>query len=55
VLQVIGAWGRRHNGAGELSRLVDAETGEPLDPVVIDRATGALIGTRPVRLVAPGG
>jgi DNA-binding HxlR family transcriptional regulator len=53
VLQVIGAWGRRHNGAGELSRLVDAETGEPVDPVVIDRVTGAPIGSRPLRLVVP--
>lgn len=53
VLQVIGAWGRRHNGEGQLSHLVDAETGEPVDPVVIDRATGGPIGARPLRLVMP--
>jgi DNA-binding HxlR family transcriptional regulator len=53
VLQVIGAWGRRHNGGGEMSQMVDAETGAPVDPVVIDRLTGAPIGTRPLRLVRP--
>ena len=53
VLQVIGAWGRRHNGAGELSYLVDAETGTRVDPVVVDRATGSAIGARPLRLVTP--
>jgi DNA-binding HxlR family transcriptional regulator len=53
VLQAIGAWGRRHNGEGPLSHLVDAETGEPVDPVVIDRATGAPLGARALRLVLP--
>jgi DNA-binding HxlR family transcriptional regulator len=53
VLQAIGAWGRRHNGAGPLSHMVDGETGERVDPVVVDRVTGAPIGTRPLRLVAP--
>lgn len=53
ILQAIGAWGRRHNGEGALSTLVDAETGEPVEPVVIDRRTGAPIGTRALRLVRP--
>jgi DNA-binding HxlR family transcriptional regulator len=53
ILQVIGAWGRRHNGGGDLSHVVDTETGEAIDPVVIDRQTGAPIGTRPLRLVTP--
>jgi DNA-binding HxlR family transcriptional regulator len=53
ILQVIGAWGRRHNGGGDLSHVVDTETGEAIDPVVIDRQTGAPIGTRPLRLVRP--
>jgi DNA-binding HxlR family transcriptional regulator len=52
VLQAIGAWGRRHNGGGALSHVVDAETGTMVDPVVVDRHTGAPIGTRPLRLVA---
>jgi DNA-binding HxlR family transcriptional regulator len=53
VLQVIGAWGRRHNGGGDMTHLVDAETGTVVEPVVIDRKTGAPIGTRPLRLVQP--
>ena len=54
VLQVIGAWGRRHNGDGQRSQIVDAETGKPVDPVVMDRTTGSPIGERPIRLVMPG-
>jgi DNA-binding HxlR family transcriptional regulator len=53
VLHAIGAWGRRHNGAGEMSQVVDGATGAPIDPVVIDRRTGAALGTRPLRLVKP--
>jgi DNA-binding HxlR family transcriptional regulator len=53
ILHVIGAWGRRHNGGGDLSHVVDIETGEAIDPVVIDRQTTAPIGTRPLRLVRP--
>jgi DNA-binding HxlR family transcriptional regulator len=55
VLQAIGAWGRRHHGGGPMSQIVDVETGAPVDPVVIDRNTGAPIGTRPLRLEEPGG
>ena len=54
VLQVVGAWGRRHNGGGALSYSVDAETGTIVEPVVVDRVTGAPIGSRPLRLVRPG-
>jgi DNA-binding HxlR family transcriptional regulator len=53
VLQAIGAWGRRHNGEGKLSHMVDVQTGAAVEPVVVDRATGAPIGTRPLRLVTP--
>jgi DNA-binding HxlR family transcriptional regulator len=53
ILQAIGAWGRRHNGGGEMTRLVDVETGEPVEPVVIDRKTGAPLGTRALRLMKP--
>jgi DNA-binding HxlR family transcriptional regulator len=53
VLHAIGAWGRRHNGGGDMTYAVDAETGTVVDPVVIDRRTGAPIGTRPLRLVKP--
>jgi DNA-binding HxlR family transcriptional regulator len=53
ILQAIGAWGRKHNGVGALSHVVDAETGTVVEPVVVDRVTGAAIGTRALRLVRP--
>jgi DNA-binding HxlR family transcriptional regulator len=53
VLQAIGAWGRRHFGGGAMAYTVDAETGQRVQPLVIDQASGAPIGTRPLRLVAP--
>jgi DNA-binding HxlR family transcriptional regulator len=54
VLQVVGAWGRRYNGEGALSYTVDEETGTMVEPVVVDRITGAPVGSRPLRLVRPG-
>ena len=53
VLFAIGAWGRKHRCEGEVTRFFDAETGMEIDPVTIDRATGAPIGTRPIRIIAP--
>lgn len=55
ILQAMGAWGRRHNGAGAVNRVVNAETGEDVEPVVIDRRTGRLLADLPVKLVAPDG
>jgi DNA-binding HxlR family transcriptional regulator len=56
VLAALGAWGRRHFGAGApLAGLVDAETGAAVHPVVVDRDTGAPIGSRALRLVPPAG
>ena len=52
VLFMIGAWGRRHRGGGKLTRFVDAETGKDIQPVAVDRGTGAEIGSRPIRVVA---
>lgn len=52
VLVMIGDWARRHYGGGELRRLVDAETGGDVVPVVIDQVTGTVVGTRPLRLVS---
>jgi DNA-binding HxlR family transcriptional regulator len=54
VLFMIGAWGRRHRGGGKLTQFVDAETGKEIKPVAVDSTTGAEIGTRPIRMVAPG-
>ena len=53
ILQAIGAWGRRYNGDGALSYMVDAETGKKIEPLVIDRQSGVPIGSRALRLVSP--
>ena len=54
ILHALAAWGGRHNGSGEVSRVVDRETGLPIEPVVIDRVSGAPIGTMKLRVVTPG-
>lgn len=53
ILMAIGAWGRKYNGAGALSRHLDVETGEVVRPVVVDANTGAPIGTRLLRMEYP--
>jgi DNA-binding HxlR family transcriptional regulator len=53
VLFMIGAWGRKHRGGGKLTRFVDAETRKEIQPVAVDAATGAKIGTRPIQVIAP--
>lgn len=53
VLFMIGAWGRKQRGGGKLTRFVDAETGVEIQPVAVDSASGAPIGTRPIRTVYP--
>jgi DNA-binding HxlR family transcriptional regulator len=53
VLFLLGAWGRKYRGEGELTRFFDAQTGMEIQPVAIDAVTGARIGTRPIRTVLP--
>jgi DNA-binding HxlR family transcriptional regulator len=53
VLFMIGAWGSKHRGGGKLRQFMDAETGNEIQPVVVDDATGAKIGTRPIKIVEP--
>ncbi|MGY5780177.1 winged helix-turn-helix transcriptional regulator [Rhizobium sp. LEGMi135b] len=53
VLFAIGAWGRKYRSSDGVTRFFDAETGSEIDPITIDRATGAPIGTRSIRIVAP--
>ncbi len=53
VLFIIGAWGRQHRGGGKLVRFLDAETGTEIKAIAVDEVTGAKIGTRPIRIVAP--
>jgi DNA-binding HxlR family transcriptional regulator len=54
ILAVLGEWGRRHNGAGKLSMLVNPATGQKVDPVVVDRTTGQPLTAANMRLVMPG-
>lgn len=53
VLFSFAVWGEKHRGGGEFTRFFDAEAGTEIDPVTIDRSTGAEIGTRPIRIVGP--
>lgn len=53
VLFMLAEWGRQHRGGGKLVRFFDEETGTELKPVAVDEVTGAKIGTRPIRIVAP--
>lgn len=53
ILAAMGEWGRRHNGAGELSQLVNPATGSPVEAVVIDRTTGELLSRANMRLEMP--
>lgn len=55
VLVMLGAWGTRHRGGGKLVRFVDAQTGRSIRPVVVDAATQAPLGTRPLKIVRPDG
>jgi hypothetical protein len=44
VLVALTAYGNRHfAGEGISSRVVDAETGKPVDPVIVDRASGQVL------------
>nr|WP_202033640.1 helix-turn-helix domain-containing protein [Agrobacterium larrymoorei] len=54
VLFALAAWGGKHRGGGEFTRFFDAEAGTEIDPVTIDRATSAEIGTRLIRIETPG-
>jgi DNA-binding HxlR family transcriptional regulator len=53
ILAAMGEWGRRHNGAGELSQLVNPTTGAPVKAVVIDDTTGELLSPANMRLEMP--
>ena len=53
VLHVIGEWGRRHNGAGGTSRLVDMETEALVEPMVIDRISGKPLAGAKLRVAQP--
>ena len=49
VLYILGEWGRRHNGAGDVARLVDGRSGAVVRPIVVDAVSGIPLGARPLR------
>jgi DNA-binding HxlR family transcriptional regulator len=55
ILSALGAWGARYFGEGGVSQLVEAGSGRPIDPVVVDRATGRPLDEIDLRTVLPGG
>jgi DNA-binding HxlR family transcriptional regulator len=53
VLHVIGEWGRKHHGEGGVTRLVDDETGQLVEPMVVDRLTGVPLAGRALHIAQP--
>jgi len=54
ILAAMGEWGRRFNGGGTaLSHLVNGETGEAVQPLVVDEVTGRPLRSVAMRLVLP--
>jgi DNA-binding HxlR family transcriptional regulator len=53
ILAALGAWGRRYHGEGGTALLVDAQTGQALEPIVVDRRSGRPLAEIPRRLVLP--
>ena len=51
VLIMLGAWGAKHRGGGDMTRFVDVETEKEIVPIAVDLETGAKIGTRPIRMI----
>jgi DNA-binding HxlR family transcriptional regulator len=55
VLYALGAWGRRHFSDGDVTGLVDAATGKPVVPIVVDRTSGAPIADIDLRIAPVAG
>lgn len=55
ILAAMAEWGRRYNGEGTLSHLVDDETGTPVRAVVVDETTGKRLDKMSMHLELPGG
>ena len=52
VLLMIGAWAQRNCGEA-LARYIDDETGLEIEPIGVDAVTGAVLGSRPMRMGPP--
>ncbi|MET0936233.1 MAG: helix-turn-helix domain-containing protein [Luteibacter sp.] len=53
VMAAMGEWGRKYNGGGKLSELVDDETGQPIRALVVNECTGKPLSATPMHLVMP--
>ena len=53
VLYVLAAWGRRHSGGNKVTSLVDPNTGESIEPAVVDARTGESLTHRALRFRLP--
>jgi DNA-binding HxlR family transcriptional regulator len=53
IIVMIGAWGLRHRDSDKSVRLYDVETGQEVQPVVIDANTGQPIGSRHIHPAFP--
>jgi DNA-binding HxlR family transcriptional regulator len=53
VLYALGAWGARHFSGGQVTTLVEAESGAPVWPMVVDRVSGRRLAEMEVRLKTP--
>jgi len=53
VMAAMGEWGRKYNGGGKLSELVDDETGRPIRALVVNECTGKPLSATPMHLVMP--
>ena len=52
ILYALGAWGAKHFSTGDVSRVVDAASGDLVYPTVVDRATGQRLVDLDLRIVA---
>jgi DNA-binding HxlR family transcriptional regulator len=50
ILAAMAEWGRRYNGEGNLSYLVDDETGRRVRAVVVDESTGKPLSSMPMHM-----
>lgn len=53
VLFALASWAGKHRGGGDFTRFFDTEAETEIDPVTIDKVTGAPIGTRPITIALP--
>lgn len=53
VLFAFGAWGGRHFGDAEFSRLIETGSGTEVQPVVVDRESGVALAEMALRVEPP--